>query len=311
MTEQTEFREVACGSWDELLRQFEGFHGWYFRGHSSAQWSIQSTLERRTPSGESGFLTEFTNTNEFRRRAHNYVTGSQLPTTPGGWLALMQHFGAPTRLVDFTHSPYVAAYFAFEDLPTDGSDRCAVIAINRGTIHEKLGAIALSSDGGLFGLPATVIRKSMATIRNDLGPKYPHLRDEFVVGDLLAGMVDGHIPGKDERPLVALFEPDKLTERMSIQQGMFLWPANADQSVAANIRALGDVREGLVKLTVPITERPRALEQLRFMNITRASLFPGLDGFAHSFRQLPVRESYQARALRHAILGLSGRSEEG
>ena len=32
------------------------------------------------------------------------------------WLALMQHYGAPTRLLDFTRSPYVACFFALEEL---------------------------------------------------------------------------------------------------------------------------------------------------------------------------------------------------
>lgn len=60
--------------------------------------------------------------------AHSATGRFLVPTTTMEWLALMQHFGAPTRVLDITKSSYVAAYFAIEDA-TAGDD-CAVWAIN-------------------------------------------------------------------------------------------------------------------------------------------------------------------------------------
>lgn len=141
---------VACSSWDDLLRAFDGLHGWIFRGHSSANWPPESTLERRTPPEHNRLHVEGGLVQEFQRRAHNYLEAHQIPQTPGQWLALMQHFGAPTRLVDFTYSPFVAAYFAFEELPPDGCNDCAIVAISPAWCFERFGEIALAN-GGLFG----------------------------------------------------------------------------------------------------------------------------------------------------------------
>src|SRR5438067_773979 len=110
------FPSIECRTWGELVRQFDTVKGWIFRGHASANWLLRSTLERRTPAGESAFITERYLQQQFKRRAHTYLAGQSLPENAGDWLALMQHFGAPTRLLDFTRSPYVAAYFAFEEL---------------------------------------------------------------------------------------------------------------------------------------------------------------------------------------------------
>jgi hypothetical protein len=73
-----------------------------------------------------------------------------------------------------------------------------------------------------------------------------------------------------------------------------------------NIAVFGDPAGGVQTLVVPVSERGRALEQLRLMNITRTSLFPGLEGFARSFRQLPVKETQEERVRRAILRGLEG-----
>src|SRR3954468_13724722 len=110
------------------LENFSQTHkGWLFRGHRCPEWVLETSLERTCKRcGVPQVQYEKAVWNEFRRHAHAYL--SRVPELPSTfeWLALMQHYGAPTRLLDFTASFWIALYLAFEDADRD----CAVVALD-------------------------------------------------------------------------------------------------------------------------------------------------------------------------------------
>jgi hypothetical protein len=103
-------------------------------------------------------------------------------------------------------------------------------------------------------------------------------------------------------------EPIHLTERIAIQQGLFLLPLNAKSSFMENLLSTFDIsREqfdqamvspiksddithkqiesaSLIKITLPKGCHSTAIFDLREMNVTAATLFPGLDGYARSLK---------------------------
>jgi FRG domain len=120
------FRVFQLESWEDFLKLVTQppYSHWAFRGERDERWPLHSSLSRYLqnfgvareawPAQEERILRIF------KRKAHQF-----LPLPPAWdddfqWLALMQHHGAPTRLIDFTWSPYVAAFFALERTLADG-----------------------------------------------------------------------------------------------------------------------------------------------------------------------------------------------
>jgi hypothetical protein len=75
-----------------------------------------------------------------------------------------------------------------------------------------------------------------------------------------------------------------MNERLTIQQGLFLCPGNLRTSFESNLLAFpnDDIANHVHKMVIPNHLREDILARLNRMNINRASLFPGIDGFAQS-----------------------------
>ena len=115
------FATERLRSWDRLSTFSR--HGWLYRGQRSAKWPLQTALERccdrRSIRKADRRDVERRLSREFRRAYHHYSSHVPAKASTLEWLALMQHHGAPTRLLDFTYSIYVASYFALEE--SDGA----------------------------------------------------------------------------------------------------------------------------------------------------------------------------------------------
>lgn len=92
-------------------RHFGHAHGaWVYRGHSSRSYRLEPSVARGEHRAETREKHERQLFRMFKREARLYA--EYAPADAWEWLALGQHHGLPTRLIDFSHNPLVAAYFA-------------------------------------------------------------------------------------------------------------------------------------------------------------------------------------------------------
>lgn len=257
-------REERIGSWEEfqqLINTIVTEPAWatnsLFRGQAYSKWGLEPSLSRlfsETIEELDALNLEHQAVKWFQARAHNYLKANellepnkQLPS----WWALMQQHGAPTRLLDWTASPYVAAYFAVRDA-------------------EEL-------DGAIWIAFASEINRVLAET-------YGQSIDQF-----LARTSSSELYLAPDRPREVIFiTRSQLLERMVPQQSYF--------SVCRNVlgeqqKAIEDVgtyagHNYLVKLIIPAGLKREFLRNLRVMNVTGSSLFPGLDGLGLDVKEL-------------------------
>ena len=108
---------------------------WVYRGQANAKWVLCSSFERavgserwRSEHHDSLKKVEDQSIELFKTRAHSMGLGNQVDDVD--WLAQMQHYGCPTRLVDFTEVPFVALYNAVYEEKEIGNFAIYAIARN-------------------------------------------------------------------------------------------------------------------------------------------------------------------------------------
>jgi hypothetical protein len=153
--------EISNGIWtvrlsgwryfaDYINLELLDYGGYVYRGQGAAHWGLVPTLDRLLrhpkkafpPTAREDHLAKF-------RMAVRGRRGSSPPqiSTDNEWWAIGQHHGLATPLLDWSTSPYVAAYFAFATDGNDGATERAVFALHRPSVETKSRAISDAHKG--------------------------------------------------------------------------------------------------------------------------------------------------------------------
>lgn len=116
-------RIVTLPSWQEFHQKADGLkskRGYVWRGQKkdeTGSWSLQSSFDRKVQSkNQSDRIKKLKHHLENFKEAMNRSYPNVLPQDDVDIWALGQHYGLKTPLLDWTLSPYIAAYFAFSEV---------------------------------------------------------------------------------------------------------------------------------------------------------------------------------------------------
>ena len=273
------YSEVRLTSWAQytefVQHEMLDYNSYIWRGQRRDDWRLETKLDRLVGSGnlskEKRYEFVHSHLQQFKLavRGRRGITPVPL-STDEDWWALGQHHGLATPLLDWSTSPFVAAFFAFIETARQQTRYRAIFALHKPTIVSR-----------------SILKARLANLERKEKLRAADA-GEIKLGGLGRIAMKGTIP-----PEVKFIQPlSDENHRLVNQGGLFTSSpsgAHLDQWVQDNYDAEIDKGASLVKVLVPNKEREQALRMLNRMNINHLSLFPDLVGaseFCNLFAQI-------------------------
>ena len=241
---------------DELLQfvnslyKKHGLRLWY-RGEENADLTLVPSIHR----SQKRLDAERYITNEFYIRAKQILNNPPEKHNYAGWVSLMQHYGLPTRMLDWSQSPLIAVFFATETYQKTSKMDACVWVLAPGLLNEKEG----------FG--NCIYPIDADTTQEMLLPAFKHNHHN-----------------SDLRDKILACSSTENNQRMYAQQSNF--------TVHNSLQRLEDICDEnmLYKIIVPHSRKKYFIESLRVFGITEGSVYPDLDHIAND-----LKDSYDIR----------------
>jgi hypothetical protein len=247
--------ELFSETWNPTIKRFRSTFA--YRGISDASYSLKNSLSRLGtpyPTMERNLIKQF------KKYSHPDIVDRD---TEWHWLSVAQHHGLPTRLLDWTYSPFVALHFATCELEKFAQEG-AVWKVNYADVHELL-------------------QKGQTATLDALGSRI------FSVDALAETIPD--LAALDRLKAInfdvaVFFEPPAIDQRIVSQFAYFSVLSDPFLSMddwLSNPRIIGKVHSK--KIIFPSSLKWEIRDKLDQSNITERILMPGLDGLCSWLRR--------------------------
>lgn len=236
--------ELYRESWDPALQRHRS--PFVYRGMPDAETDLRPSLIRLA-GGKKVAKLEGHLLRNFRKYAHADAAAGD---SVWNWLALAAHHGLPTRLLDWTYSPFVALHFATADVAF--YDRDGVIwCVNHGETN----------------------RRMPKELRKELDAEGSNVFTVDLLNHVARSLQDLEQFAKE--PFVVFLEPPSLDDRIVNQFALFSMVSTATEPIDQWFAKHSDVARRII---IPADMKWEIRDKLDQAGITERMLFPGLDG---------------------------------
>lgn len=231
-------KEAPISTIDDLVAAMPPGEVWC-RGHADASWRLVPSLFR---TGFQGSLraVESSLKQLFRSQAPSRRSACPSDEQEAEWMLLMQHYGIPTRILDWTTSPLSALFFALSDERLDGQDG-ALYFLNPNNLN-----LLCTRVPGVRTLPSSLVR-------------------QMALGLSTSG-VDAEV--------VAL-RPPELDVRLSAQASAVTLHASA-RSIEDIVQGVMDANRLLRVHAIPSAAKPALRRAVEILGVNQSTIFPDL-----------------------------------
>ncbi len=236
-------KDIFDGVWDPKVLRYRA--NFVYRGMGRADWGLFPSLNRVC-------AHDLTLEKHLLRSLKKYGY-ADLRSGASVWqiLVIGQQFGLPTRLLDWTYSPLVAAHFATEDP----------------ALYDRDGVIYCADVEGMNRRLPPVFREKLLTEKTNV-----FTMDMMEhAADSLDALKELEVRG---RPFSLFFEPASVVDRIANQYALF----SVVSDVTVPMDALQEAGENLRRIIIPSDVKLEIRDKLDYINISERMIYPGLDG---------------------------------